>query len=137
VEASGGAATGDELRSTAVSVLRAMRADDRLGLADYERALDRVLAARAETELAEVLRSLPAPVTVTPVDRRLDQPLKIQGGTGRPRLDRPWQLARQTSVRAELGSVLIDLTQAQFDERTIDLSVYTGWARSPSSSHQA
>jgi hypothetical protein len=123
----GAAAIGDELRSNAVGVLRAMLAADRLGLADYERAVHQVLSARTETELDEVLRSLPSPVTVTPPDRRLDQPLKIRGGTGRLRLDRPWQLARQTSVRAELGSVLIDLTQAQFDERTIDLSVYTGW----------
>jgi hypothetical protein len=86
-----------------------------------------VLAARTETEWDGVLRSLPSPVTLSSADRRLDQPLKIRGGTGRLRLDRPWQLARNTSVRAELGSVMIDLIQAQFDERTIDLSVYTGW----------
>jgi hypothetical protein len=123
----GAAAIGDELRSNAVDVLGAMLADDRLELEDYERAVHHVLGARSETELDEVLRSLPSPVTMTPADRRLDQPLKIRGGTGRLRLDRPWQLARQTSVRGELGSVMIDLTQAQFDECTIDLSVYTGW----------
>jgi hypothetical protein len=104
-----------------------MLADDRLELADYDRAVEQVLVARSETELGQVLRSHPAPVTLTAADRRLDQPLKIRGGTGRLRLDRPWQLAKQTSVRAELGSVMIDLTQAQFDERTIDLNVYTGW----------
>ena len=126
MEASAGAAIGDELQSNAVSVLRAMLADDRLGLADYERAIDQVLGARTENELREVLHSLPTPVRITPADRRLDQPLKIRGGTGRLRLDRPWQLARKTTVRAELGSVMIDLTQAHFDQPTIDLSVYTG-----------
>jgi hypothetical protein len=123
----GAAAIGDELRSNAIGVLRTMLADDRLGLADYERAVHHVLGARTSTDLDEVLRSVPSPVTVTPADRRLDKPLKIRGGTGRLRLDRPWQLARQTSVRAELGSVMIDLSQAEFDERTVDLSVYTGW----------
>lgn len=126
MKASGSATLGDE-RSNAVSVLQAMLADDRLGLADYERAVEQVLAARTETELGEALGSLPPPVAVTPIDRRLDQPLKIRGGIGRLRLDRPWQLGGRTNVHADLGSVMIDLTQAQFDERTIDLSVYTGW----------
>jgi hypothetical protein len=36
-------------------------------------------------------------------------------------------VARQTHVSAELGSVRIDLTEAEFDDRVIDLHVYTGW----------
>lgn len=127
MEASAGGGIGDQLRSDAISVLQKMLSDDSVGVAAYERAVDQALSARTETELGEALRSLPAPVRVTPADRRLDKPLKIRGGTGRLRLDRPWQLARQTKVRAELGSVMIDLSQAQFDERIVDLSVYTGW----------
>jgi hypothetical protein len=122
-----GAAPADELKSTAVSVLQAMLTNDRIGIAEYEHAVERVLDAATEAQLSDVLRALPPPVAMTPADRRLDQPLKIRGGTGRLRLDRRWQLARQTSIRAELGSVTIDLGEAEFDGREIDLNVYTGW----------
>src|SRR6266516_7983652 len=30
-------------------------------------------------------------------------------------------------LSADLGSVRVDLTEAEFDERVIDLHVYTGW----------
>jgi hypothetical protein len=64
---------------------------------------------------------------MTTPERQLSKPLKIRGGTGRLRLYGRWQLARQTSVRAELGSVTVDLTDAVFDDRVVDLSIYTGW----------
>jgi hypothetical protein len=45
----------------------------------------------------------------------------------RLRLTGRWQVARETHVSADLGSVRIDLTEAEFDDRVIDLHVYTGW----------
>ena len=86
-----------------------------------------VLAARTEAELAGVMRSLPVPVALTSPDRRLTRPLEIKGGMGRMRLTGRWQIARETHVSADLGSVLIDLTEAEFDDRVVDLHVYTGW----------
>ena len=85
-----------------------------------------VLAARTEAELARVVRSLPTPVALTSPDRRLDRPLEIHGGIGRLRLAGRWQVARETHVSADLGNVLIDLTEAAFDDHVIDLHVYTG-----------
>jgi len=108
-------------------VLRGMLAGDRIGLPDYEQAVDRLFRATTESQLSAVLCSLPPPVTLTPPERRLDQPLKIRSGMGRLRIGQRWQLARQTTVRAELGSVTIDLTEAEFDDLNIDLSIYTGW----------
>jgi hypothetical protein len=86
-----------------------------------------LLAATAETELADVVRSLPPPVALTSPDRRLAKPLEIHSGMRRLRLTGRWQVARETHVSADLGSVRIDLTEAEFDDRVIDLHVYTGW----------
>ena len=85
-----------------------------------------VLAARSETELAEVIRQLPAPVALTSRERQLAEPLEIHSGIGRLRLAGKWQVARETHVSAELGSVRLDLTEAEFDDHVIDLHVYTG-----------
>ena len=70
--------------------------------------------------------SLPAPVALTSPQQRLAKPLEINGGMGRLRLTGRWQVARETHVSADLGSVLIDLTEAEFDDHVVDLHVYTG-----------
>jgi DUF1707 SHOCT-like domain len=85
-----------------------------------------VLAARSEAELAEVIRSLPAPVSLTSRDRRLAEPLEIHSGLGRLRLAGKWQVARETHVSADIGSIRLDLTEAEFDDHVVDLHVYTG-----------
>jgi hypothetical protein len=86
-----------------------------------------VLAARSEAELAEVIRSLPAPVALTSRERRLAEPLEIHSGMGRLRLAGKWQVARETHVSADIGSIRLDLTEAEFDDHVVDLHVYTGW----------
>jgi hypothetical protein len=91
-----------------------------------------LLAARTEAELAEVVRSLPPPVALTSPDRRLTRPLEIHSGIGwalwRPlRMTGKWQVATETHISADLGSVRLDLTQAEFDGDVIDLHVYSGW----------
>jgi hypothetical protein len=85
-----------------------------------------VLAARSEAELAEVVRSLPAPVALTSQERRLARPLEIHSGLGRLRLVGRWQVARETHISADLGSIRLDLTEAELDGHLIDLHVYTG-----------
>ena|ERR1035438_5471595 len=119
-------ALADETSAQVVDVLRAMASHDQIDVSDLERAIAAVLKARNEEELAAVIESLPSPTAVTPASRRVSQPLRIRGGVGRVRLDRRWQLARQTRVSAELGSVLIDLGEAEFDATVVDLDIYTG-----------
>jgi predicted membrane protein len=46
---------------------------------------------------------------------------------GRVRLEGRWQLGAETHVSADLGSVRLDLTDAEFDDHVIDLHVYSGW----------
>ena len=86
-----------------------------------------VLAARTEAEVAEVVRSLPAPVALTSPDRRLTKPLEIHTGLGRLRLAGKWQVAKETHISADLGSIRLDLTEAEFDDHVVDLHIYTGW----------
>ena len=93
----------------------------------FDTGVAELLTARTDTEVAEVVRALPAPVALTSPDRRLDRPLEIHSGMRRLRLTGRWQVARETHVSADLGSVRIDLTEAEFDDRVIDLHVYTGW----------
>lgn len=85
-----------------------------------------LLAATTEAELAGVVRSLPSPIALTGPDRQLAKPLEIHSGIGRLRLEGRWQVARQTHVSADLGSVRIDLTEAELDDHITDLHVYTG-----------
>jgi hypothetical protein len=85
------------------------------------------LPPRPRPKLAAIVRSLPPPMELTSPDRRLAEPLEIHSGTGRLRLTGRWQVARETHVSADLGSVRIDLTEAEFDDNVIDLHVYTGW----------
>ena len=85
-----------------------------------------VLAARSEAEVAEVVRSLPAPVALTSPERRLAKPLEIHSLFGRLRLARKWQVAAETHISADLGSIRLDLTEAEFDDHVVDLHVYSG-----------
>ena len=79
-----------------------------------------VLAARSEAELAEVVRSLPAPVALTSQERRLAEPLEIHSGMGRLRLAGRWQVASHTHISADLGSIRLDLTEAEFADHRVD-----------------
>jgi hypothetical protein len=92
----------------------------------FEVGIARVLGATTDVELVDVVRSLPAPVSFTPADRRLSRPLEIHSGLGRLRLSGRWQLASETHISADLGSVRLDLTEAELDDHVIDLHVYTG-----------
>jgi hypothetical protein len=127
VELSTGQALSEETRSRAVEALHALVAADRIDSAQFERAVADLLQARTEAELAELLRSLPSASAMTPAERRRDGPLKLGGGFGRLRIEGRWQVARETSITVELGSVTIDLTDAELDDRVVDLKVYTGW----------
>src|SRR6516162_2575160 len=116
----------DDAQRRATEFVKDLYAAGDIDAAQLDAGVAGVLAARSEAELAGVVRSLPAPVALTSPDRRLAKPLEINGGIGRLRLTGRWQVARETHVSAELGSVLIDLTEAEFDDHVIDLHVYTG-----------
>ena len=127
----------DDARQRATEFVKELYAAGSIDAAQLDTGVARLLAARTDTEVAAVMRSLPAPVALTSPDQRLTRPLEVHGGIGRLRLTGRWQIATQTHVSADLGSVRIDLTDATFDDHVIDLHVYTGWEASRSSSRVA
>ena len=117
----------EDARYRAMEFLKERYAVGEVDAGRFDTGVADLLAAQTEAELAGVVRSLPPPVALTSMDRRLAKPLEIHSGTGRLRLEGRWQVARQTHVSADLGSVRIDLTEAEFDDHITDLHVYTGW----------
>jgi hypothetical protein len=117
----------EDAQHRATEFLKELYAAGDIDAGRFDTGVAGLLAATTDAELAEVVRSLPPPVALTSPDRRLTQPLEIHSGMRRLRLTGRWQVARQTHASADLGSVLIDLTEAEFDDRLIDLHVYTGW----------
>jgi len=115
----------DQERAT--EFIQDLYAAGHIDAARFDSGLAGLLAARTDAELAEVVRSLPPPVSLTSPDRRLSGPLEIHSGMGKVRLAGRWQLGTETHVSADLGSVRLDLTDAEFDGHVIDLHVYTGW----------
>jgi len=116
----------EKAQQRATEFLKELYAAGEIDAAGFDTGITGVLAARTEAELAEVVRALPAPIALTSPDRRLAEPLEIHSGIGRLRLTGRWQLGRETHISADLGSIRLDLTEAQFDDRVIDLHVYTG-----------
>ena len=116
-----------DARYRVTEFLKGLYAAGRIDEDRFDRGVAELLAATSDAEVAEVVRALPPPVALTSPDRRLGQPLEIHSGMRRLRLAGRWQVARETHLSADLGSVRVDLTEAEFDDRVIDLHVYTGW----------
>jgi hypothetical protein len=117
----------EDAQHRATEFLKELYAAGRIDEGRLDTGVAELLAATSDAEVAEVVRALPPPVALTSPDRRLDQPLEIHSGMRRLRLAGRWQVARETHLSADLGSVRVDLTEAEFDDRVIDLHVYTGW----------
>jgi hypothetical protein len=117
----------EDARHRATEFLKGLYAAGHIDADRFDTAVAGLLAATTDAGLAEVVRSLPPPVALTSPDRRLAQPLEIHSGMRRLRLGGRWQVARETHVSADLGSVTIDLTEAESDDRVVELHVYTGW----------
>ena len=116
----------EDARQRATEFIKELYAAGEIDADGLDTGVAGVLAARSEAEVAEVVRSLPAPVALTSPERRLARPLEIHSGLGRLRLAGKWQVAAETHISADLGSISLDLTEAEFDDHVIDLHVYTG-----------
>ena len=116
----------DDAQQRATEFVKERYAAGDIDAAQLDAGVAGVLAARTDAELAEVVRSLPQPVALTSPERRLTKPLEIHSGIGRLRLMGRWQVARETHISADLGSVRLDLTEAEFDDHVVDLHVYSG-----------
>jgi hypothetical protein len=117
----------EDAQHRATEFLKELQAAGDIDADRFDTGVAGLLGAKIDTERAEFVRSLPQPVVFTSPDRRLAKPLEIHSGMGRLHLTGQWQAARETHISADLGSLRIDLTQAEIDDNVIDLYVYTGW----------
>jgi len=116
-------AISEELRQREIEVLQGLLVSDKVDQDTFQRALDELLGARTDAEFASVVRSLPPPVEFTPASRRRQAPLEISTSMGEVRLEGRWQVGRLTKITTGMGSVMIDLNEAEFDDWDVDIIV--------------
>jgi Cell wall-active antibiotics response 4TMS YvqF len=114
----------EEVRQRGIEMLQGLLTSGSVDLDRFHLALDGLLAARNEAELAGVVRSLPPPVAFTPTARRREEPLEISTPMGEVRLEGRWQVGRLTTIRAGMATVTIDLTEAEFDDWDVEIVVH-------------
>jgi hypothetical protein len=119
----------DDVRQRGIDVLQGLLASGQVELDRFQSALDGLLAARSYTEFASVVRTLPPPVAFTPAARRRQEPLEISTSMGEVRLQGRWQVGRLTKIATRAGSVIIDLTEAEFDDWEVEIVVHTTMGR--------
>ena len=113
----------------AISRLHDLVGGGGLSLDRFSSGLEQVLAARTHEELEAAMTSMPALVRLTPGSRRLAAPLRVDAGIRKLDLGAGWQLASETSITTSTGRCEVDLTQASWDARQIDLSLETATGR--------
>lgn len=121
-----GSPISDDLRRRGIDVVKGLVASGKVDLDRFEQAVDGLLGVRTEAEFAAVVRSLPPPVEFTPPERRSQESLEINTSMNAVRLAGRWQVGRLTRIQADMGSVTIDLSEAEFEGWDIDLVVHTG-----------
>lgn len=113
--------TSDADREAAVAFLQELVRHGKLQLDEFSDAAGRAMAARTHAELAQVMTTLPSIVAITPRARRLEQPLILSVNTGTLKMTGRWQLGATTRASVNTGKLWLDLSEAEFDDRVIDL----------------
>ena len=113
----------EELRQCEIEALQRLLVSGKADQDTFERALDQLLGARTTAEFASVVRSLAAPFKFTPASRRRQEPLEISTSMGEVRLEGRWQVGCLTKISTGMGSVMIDLTEAEFDDWDVEIIV--------------
>ena len=115
----------EDLRQHGIGYLQELLASGKVDLDRFQAALDALLGAHTQADFASVVRSLPAPVEFTPPARRRQEPLEISTSMGEVRLEGRWQVSRLTKIDTRMGSVTIDLSQAEFDDWDVEIAAHT------------
>lgn len=115
----------EDVRQRGIVVVQGLFADGRVDQNAFQQALDVLLAVHSEAEFASLMRSLPPPVAVTPPARQRQEPLEIKTSMGEVRLDGRWQVGRLTKIETGMGAVIVDLTEAEFDDWDVQIVVHT------------
>jgi hypothetical protein len=115
----------EDVRQRGIVVVQGLFAEGRVDQNTFQEALDVLLAVHSEAEFASLMRSLPLPVTVTPPARQHQEPLEIKTSMGEVRLDGRWHVGRLTKIETGMGAVIVDLTEAEFDDWDVQIVVHT------------
>lgn len=105
-------------RDAAVQRVQDAYSDGRLTHDEMDRRLHQVLTATTYGEMDRALGSLPLPDP--------GRSLRIGAATGRIRRRGAWQVPRKLTVASAFGRVQLDLTQAIFEHRTVDIELKLG-----------
>ena len=84
----------EDLQQRGIDFLQGLLASGKIDLDRSQEALDALLGARTQADLALVVRSLPPPVEFTAPARRRQEPLEISTSMGEVRLEGRWQVSR-------------------------------------------
>ena len=115
----------EDLRQCGIDAVQGLVASGKVDLDEFQTALDRLLSARTYADVASVFQSLPPPVEFTPPARRREEALEISTAMGEVRLNGRWQVGRLTKIETGMGEVTIDLSEAEFDDREVEIVVHT------------
>jgi hypothetical protein len=116
----------DSDRVAVIARLHDLVANGDLGMEQFTASLEQVLAADSETELETAVAGLPSIVRLTPSWRKLSQPVVLDAGIYRLELGAGWQLGADTTVKTNTAKVRLDLTEATWDSRDVQLHLQTG-----------
>jgi hypothetical protein len=116
----------DRDRVAVIARLHDLVASGDLGLEQFSASLEQVLAADSETELETAVVGLPSIVRLTPSWRKLSQPVVLDAGIYRLELGGGWQLGADTTVKTNTAKVRLDLTEATWDARDVQLHLQSG-----------
>ena len=109
-----------------IARLHDLVANGDLGLVRFSASLEQVLAADSENELEAAVAGLPSIVRLTPSWRKLAQPVVLDAGIHRLELGAAWQLGADTTVKTNTAKVRLDLTEATWDARDVQLHLQSG-----------
>ena len=120
-----GPPVSEDVQQRGIEFLQGLLASGKVDLDRCQKALDALLGAHSQADFVSVVRSLPPPVEFTAPARRRHEPLEISTSMGEVRLEGRWQVSRLTKIDTGMGSVTIDLTQAEFDDWDVEIVVHT------------
>lgn len=115
----------DTDRVAAISRLQDLVSGGGLSLDRFTAGLEQVLGSRTRAELDAAMAAMPSLVRLTPSTRRLARPLRVDVGIRKLDFGAGWQLASETSITTSTGRCRVDLTEATWDARQVDLSLET------------
>jgi DUF1707 SHOCT-like domain len=118
-------AVADLERTAATERLGELFGCGQVSLEEFHQVLERIFTSLHRADLEAVMRTLPPPVHITPVSRRLTEPLVVQLAHGGACLGAGWQLGAATSVTTGSGTTRLDLNAASWDALEVDLRLET------------